>query len=502
MDYNINVKEKYLGIPVFAERKEVLLEIFAGEAKLYEFMVSAGEAGTTCDYYFYLDVEMFKGKTLTLKGNPGKAFWEGLLLTDSNERPQLVRPLIHFTADRGWINDPNGLVYHDGIYHLYFQYNPVNTKWENMSWGHACSKDLLHFETMEPALYPDMHGTMYSGCGLVNEQGLLGIPKDALLFFYTAAANKNKWSRGKKGFTQRLAYSVDGGKTLIKYSETIVDVIKEESRDPKVFWHPETQAYVMVLWLEGNEFAILRSVDLQSWEITDRFVYEDAWECPDLLRLKDGDGEQWVFMSADGFYYYGDFDGYHFRSDGKKRMAYLTNLPYAAQSYSGTGDRTIIIPWLRTLNPCKMYTGMMGIPREAAIAWINGEKYLQLLPIREHDAAKKEIAGFEAEEDYTMELTEEAVCEVYLKDLGKGDVTVSFQNWRLRFTDDGLYMGEDKTVLPKPFEEVHILIDREILEIYGNNGTQNAYFETDSQGLKGRLDITGTEVSGKLYRWN
>ena len=108
------------------------------------------------------------------------------------------------------MNDPNGLVYAEGVYHLYFQHNPFDVQWENMSWGHAVSRDLLHWEQKDDVLFPDETGTMFSGSGIVNDRKMLGLPEDALVFFYTAAGNNNKWSAGKQ-FTQRIAYSTDGG---------------------------------------------------------------------------------------------------------------------------------------------------------------------------------------------------------------------------------------------------------------------------------------------------
>ena len=236
------------------------------------------------------------------------------------------------------MNDPNGLVYADGNYHLYFQHNPFDVQWENMSWGHAVSKDLLHWEQKDEVLFPDETGTMFSGSGIVNDHEMLGLPKDALIFFYTAAGNNNKWSTGKQ-FTQRVAYSTDGGETLHKLDKGVLEAVCKENRDPKVFWHEKSGAYIMTLWLEENDFGIFRSTDLLNWEQTDRLTLKDAWECPDLLCLKDeNEDESWMFWSADGFYFWGEFDGFKFQTDGVRHMAYINKMAYAAQTYSNTGN--------------------------------------------------------------------------------------------------------------------------------------------------------------------
>ena len=179
------------------------------------------------------------------------------------------RPSIHFTPNTGWMNDPNGLIYQNGVYQMFFQHNPFDTKWENMCWGHATSKDLLHWEQTDTALFPDCDGTMFSGSGIVNERGLLGLPEDAQIYFYTCAGNIGKWSKDKV-FTQKIAYSTDGGKTVYKKDGFIVENFADGNRDPKVYWHEETGAYYMALYLDKNDFKILRSMDLENWETSDK----------------------------------------------------------------------------------------------------------------------------------------------------------------------------------------------------------------------------------------
>ena len=498
--FAMNIEKAYIGIPVAAEKPEKMLEIFLGDRKLHEFQVPDSEEEP--DYYSYINVEEYKGKELTFKGELSEKFFDRLIQSEDTTQEPLVRPLIHFTTERGWINDPNGLVYQNGTFQLFYQYNPVNTKWQNMSWGHAVTKDLLRFQYREPALFPDEYGTAFSGCGIVNEKGMLGLQKDALLFYYTAAGDANEWSKGRK-FTQRIAYSTDGGETLKKSDREAVGVIEKDSRDPKVFWHEESNAYVMVLWIQGNEFGILRSENLQDWKQVSSFTLPEAWECPDLFRLQGENETKWVFTSADGFYYFGEFDGFTFHTDGVQRKLYLDKLPYAAQSYSGVQDRTILVPWLRTLNKGKLYTGAMALPRELAlVTTADKEVRVSMSPVREYENEKKKCKDFTfGEAEFADEITEDVVTEIYLELEGKKTAEVEFFGKKLVIRKDALVFGEETTALPEAFDEVHILIDRQILEVYGNKNTLNAYFETCSDELQGKIKISGGEGCGKLYQW-
>ena len=297
-------------------------------------------------------------------------------------------PHIHFAAHFGWINDPNGLVYHDGIYEMYYQCNPQGVEWGNMTWGHARSRDLVNWEEMPPVLHPDENGAMYSGCGLRNDRALLGMSGDTLFFFYTAAPSRAERKNGKE-FTIRFAYSTDGGDTLIKTGDPVLASAERENRDPKVFWHEESKAYIMLLWLKGNEFSIWRSKDLKQFTLTQRLVLDGGFECPDLMKLpmidesgRDTGEFKWLFWEAAGNYYLGDFDGYTFTQTQEKMNAYANPLPYAAQTWYGTPDeKTLSLSWLRTACISRQTTGVMALPREFSLVE-KGEKLIlkQSLP--------------------------------------------------------------------------------------------------------------------------
>lgn len=479
----LSLKQEYLYIPIKAGATEKCVEFFVenGESreKVLELLIPVAEQeGDSYSYDYYAHIPMkhllhhrpAENSTLLLQGEVSKLFLDSIrneAADRSGKEKSSQCPTIHFTAHAGWINDPNGLIYADGVYHLYFQYNPLNTAWNNMSWGHAISRDLLHWEQRDTVLLPDKEGTIFSGCGIVNERGLLGLPKDALVFFYTAAGNTNQWSSGKQ-FTQRIAYSVDGGETLSKRETPYVDTICKENRDPKVYWHEESNAYIMALWLEENDFAILRSTDLEHWKQSCRFTLQGAWECPDLVKLYDANGNgQWMFWSADGFYFFGVFDGYTFRTDGVRREAYFNKIPYAAQTYFGTKNRTISIPWLRLPNDGRFFTGAMGLPQEFTYQVCEkGERRLLQRPVREFF----ERAVFQGR---TKNFQTAKGTAVYLRlNCENTDFTIDVNDSKLNYMSESgiLCVNEEQFLIGESVRQLEFLIDDSILEVWVDYG--------------------------------
>ena len=284
---DITVSEKYLWFPVDMSGEMVWVSVYDGDQKIQEMKVSLGKEHI--DFYGVWKATEYLGKELRIVSEKGEEYLDGVDIRQEKTRPQNdypYRPRLHYTPAYGWVNDPNGLVYVDGVYHMFHQYNPYSTEWQNMSWGHATSTDLMHWEEQEVASTPDEYGTMYSGCALVDEKNTAGYGKDALLFFYTAAGGMNEWSKEAGNlFTQKLMWSTDGTKTLHKRDEELVPWIVGENRDPKVFWHAESNAYVMIMYLEENDFLILRSADLLHWEQTQKMTVPGMWECPLLIEV-------------------------------------------------------------------------------------------------------------------------------------------------------------------------------------------------------------------------
>ncbi len=506
----IYINGKYLNIPICIGKEEKRVEIFLlnkeSPAKIFEFLIPI-DAEQEEDYSFtwYAQIPMaeFAGRTIRVEAEMTEAFADAIVTGDRREEgePEQKKPHIHFTACNGWTNDPNGLIYDNGVYHLYFQYNPFNIEWNNMTWGHAVSEDLLHWKQLDSVMFPDESGAVYSGCAIVNERALLGLPKDAYLFYYTAAGGIDDWS-GHLEFTQKLAYSLDKGETLVKVPEPVVPTIYRDSRDPKVYWHEESKGYIMLLWLKGNDFGILRSEDLKNWELTDEVTLPDGWECPDLLRLTAEDGETcWFFWSADGFYYKGEFDGYHFRPDGTRQQAYLNGLPYAAQTYSGVWDRVISIPWLRFKNDGRTFTGSYGIPVELTCQRTPDGFIIVQKPVRELMRSARRITD-DLRPDGDGVITHEIegggkALAIRIKMI---DEVSAFLRWKINGSwiqyspEDGRFaVDADAFHVDHGQRELLFLIDDRILEVFFNGGVQMGTFELRNPDISVEMAVSDVQ---------
>lgn len=521
--------KKYLLIPIAIGEPLKEIFLYADGKRIYDFKIPVSDAAELYGFQYYAPIPLgeYAGSAIELEGDVGEAFWEAAAFSDDVPEKGGAHPAVHFTANTGWLNDPNGFFYYNGVYHLYFQHNPFDVRWENMSWGHAVSSDLLHWRQQETVLYPDGDGTIFSGCAIVNERGLLGLPSDSPVFFYTSAGNSSGWSEGKK-FVQKIAYSPDGGRSVAKTGITAVPHIAGANRDPKVYWHEESQGYYMVLYLKDRDFAILRSANLKDWEMTQRFALEDAWECPDLIRVPvEEGGFRWVFWSADGFYFLGEFDGYTFTRTGEKMEAYATGLPYAAQTCWGA-DRIISIPWLRSGNEGRAYTGTMGIPRELSLTEEGGILRLRQRPVRELSECREEVMEigkeggvslYQVENGLPLELLvtlreDQSFCAVM------GGTKIRYVSRSKRITVEGCIAQKDEEkwrraestgivdgivvkeiTLGKAPDMLSIVLDHEILEITADEGLACAALEVPFSPADRILDVA-VEAEGreKLFK--
>ena len=283
----LKIDRRYLALPVseHAQVKKLCFRSEEGEL-LYDLDVKLDPVGA--QHVYYADMRRFIGQTLEVCCTPEVDF--SVQLTDSTPKAggERFRPVAHFAPDRGWINDPNGLMFYEGKYHLFFQHNPAGMNWGNMHWGHAVSDDLVHWEEQEIALFPDAFGTMYSGCAVIDERNVSGLgqgERAPILLFYTAAGDRSEMSRGKE-HVQCLAYSTDGGKTFEKYAgNPIIDHIIGGNRDPKVIFCPELDAYAMALYLDGATYALFKSDNLLNWEMIQKIDLPGDSECPDFFPL-------------------------------------------------------------------------------------------------------------------------------------------------------------------------------------------------------------------------
>lgn len=345
------------------------------------------------DYWVFYDVSQYKGKTLTLTYNGRQEALDKVVLSDTimgEERvyEEPMRPQYHFTTRRGWINDPNGLVYYAGTYHLFYQHNPFEREWENMHWGHAVSRDLLHWTEWPDAMAPDSLGSVFSGSAVIDYNNTAELNKrnaPAMIAYYTA--DLPQYER------QCMAYSYDEGRTFTRYEgNPVIDSHEKwqsrDTRDPKIFWYAPGKHWVLVL-CERDGHSIYNSIDLKHW------TYESHqtgfWECPDLFELPvDGNpaNTRWVLWGASGTYMLGTFDGKKFTPDGPK-LRNVSGSAYAAQTINGLPEsdgRVIKIAWGRlSFGDKASFNGCMLLPQEQSLRTTSQSIRLFSKPIREID---------------------------------------------------------------------------------------------------------------------
>ena len=393
----LQVTQRYLNIPIARQAESRIFTISENGAAKRVFPLQL--AGDKVDYWIYLDISQFKGQTITLAG-PATQPALDRIYQDRDIRgaaemyKEANRPQFHFTVKRGWSNDVNGPIFLNGQYQLFWQAYPFGVVWDTgfMYWGHAISKDLVHWTELPPAMRLDRLGSPWSGSSLVDRQNTAGFGKDALVLVYTA------YDRVTKKQVQCLAYSTDNGATFTRFQgnpvlDTNAEVGSKDTRDPHVFWYAPAHHWVMVLF-EKDGLSIFNSADLKSWVRTSRL--DGLYECPDLFALPvDGDLSRmkWIIHGGSSAYYIGTFDGKTFKpesaelhyAEGKNTKG--SDLLYAAQSFAGMPDgRRIQMAWGRIREEGMPFTQMMLFPTEFRL--ITTGKGLQMVatPIREIDA--------------------------------------------------------------------------------------------------------------------
>ena len=388
---------KYLLLPIQEEKDEAQVLLDTGSKDDTWMDVRLAQNGS--DYY--VPFALGKGKTATVKilGLKKDALAQNLLkLSDTFDttNTDYYRPSYHFTPLYGWMNDPNGMVYKDGEYHLYFQYNPYGSKWGNMHWGHAVSKDLVHWEHLDPAIARDPVGHIFSGSSVIDKKNTAGFGKDAIIAIYT----NNSVNHDE---VQCIAYSNDNGRTFTKYEGNPVltpfDGLKD-FRDPKVFWYEKGKCWYMIVSAD-KEMRLYKSKNLKKWNYVSAFgkgigQQPCQYECPDFFQLPvNGDKKKmkWVmtmninpgcwFGGSATEYFVGDFDGKKFTCPDANEVKWLDwgKDHYATVTFSNTGDRVLGITWMSNwqyanLTPFKQNRGANGLPRELKLYEKNGKYYI------------------------------------------------------------------------------------------------------------------------------
>lgn len=400
VERKILIKKQYLNIPVknASRRAEKdFVRLFASGKMVQEFKLSF--ATDKVDWWAFVDVSDYMGKKLTvrLEGKEGISDEDMDIIHQTDKikgwkdlYKEKGRPQFHFTSKRGWNNDSNGLVYYNGLWHLFYQHNPFSRNHGNMHWGHAVSKNLLQWEELGDAIFPDELGTIYSGSAVVDFNNTAGFQtgdEKTIVCFYTSAGGRYPWSKEKK-FTQSIAYSTDGGRTFTPYEKNpVLGHIAKGNRDPKVFWHEESGKWVMVLYLKRPTLAFFVSDNLKEWEETSRI--EGFHECPELFELAvDGDesNKKWVLYGAKGDYFVGEFDGREFTPDGEIIKFTYGDCFYASQTWNDVpkeDGRRIQIGWARVNIPDMPFNQMMNLPLELTLRDTDEGIRMYAVPIRE-----------------------------------------------------------------------------------------------------------------------
>lgn len=426
----VNDVQKYLMLPVQDDAPEGKLYIVVNN-QYQEVAINVRLARERVDYYVPLDLSEYQGQNISvdIQGVPESSLcWEKLTLSDTfdTSNREMFRPVYHHTPVYGWMNDPNGMFYKDGVYHLYFQYNPYGSTWGNMTWGHSTSTDLVNWTFEGNAIKPDAWGAVFSGSAVVDHKNTAGFGKGAVVAFYTSAKS-TPWGDTQM---QSMAYSLDNGKTFVKYENNpIVMSSKRDFRDPKVFWYAPGKHWVMIL-AGGQEMDIYSSENLKDWTYESSFgakqgAHGGVWECPDLVELPvEGTKEKrWVlicninpggpFGGNAAQYFVGTFDGKKFVNESPTQTKWMDwgKDHYATVTFNNAPDgRCIAIGWMsnwqyQTVLPTMQFRGSNTIARDLTLYRQDGELMLRCAPSVEIENARKgkaNIPSFKVDGSYEI----------------------------------------------------------------------------------------------------
>lgn len=424
-------ESKYLLLPVQENAPEGKVNIVVNNELQLGQNINVRLAREKVDYYVPLDLSAYQGKTISIDvtGMPSSSLcWKEIKLSDTfdSSNRETYRPVYHHTPMYGWMNDPNGMFYKDGVYHLYFQYNPYGSMWGNMTWGHSTSTDLTHWTYEGTAIVPDAWGAIFSGSCVVDKDNTAGFGKGAVVAFYTSAKS-TPWGDVQ---SQSMAYSLDNGKTFIKYEHNpILTSTERDFRDPKVFWYAPGKHWVMMLAV-GQEMQIYSSGNLKEWKKESSFgamqgAHGGVWECPDLVEVAvEGSKEKkWVlicnlnpggpFGGSAAQYFVGSFDGKKFVNESPTQTKWLDwgKDNYATVTWSNApAGRCIALGWMSNWQyansvPTTQYRSANTLARDLTLYRVGGELYLKSKPspeIKKARAEEKKIPTFEVKGNYEV----------------------------------------------------------------------------------------------------
>ncbi len=487
--------QRYLNLPVQFSASNHLVELITNGIVAREFDINLAAGGASPDYNVFVDLAPFQSQEVQVRIDS--------LLATTNQLTQFVqasnimsaapiyqeslRPIYHYSARRGWVNDANGMVYANGQYHYCYQHNPYGTAWGNMHWGNAVSGDLVHWAELPEALYPDDLGTEFSGSTIVDWNNSAGFGTNALVAFFCAAGGGNRMSTGQP-FTQGLAYSSDYGQTWTKYpNNPVIPNIEGDNRDPKVIWYAPGNKWVIALYLNNNDFGFFSSTDLRQWTQTSTFTFPGLSECPELFPLPlDGNTNDlvWIFWAGGGSYYGGQFDGNMFTPQwGPLRLNGGNNF-YAAQTFNNipaADGRRILMAWANGNNyPNMPFNNSMTFPISLTLQSTAGAPKLFANPVNELANLRistntwpsqaltngVNVLSGVSREAYELD-TQFAPGTATNVSLSVAGTTLVYDNLGQQITCAGL----SQPLAPSNgMVNLQLLVDRGMLEIYANHG--------------------------------
>jgi sucrose-6-phosphate hydrolase SacC (GH32 family) len=482
----LTASARYLHIPIKngAPKRDVTLLVDGQPAVRNDIELADGKP----DWWAPMDVSAWRGKQLILrvdKLHEDSAALDAIENTDAlkdaeNLYNEPLRGQFHFSARRGWNNDPNGLVFYNGEYHLFFQHNPYGWAWGNMHWGHAVSKDLVHWEELGDKLLPDDMGPMFSGSAVVDWKNSSGFGQDGkppMVLFYTAAGNPA---------VQCIAYSTDG-RSFTKYGgNPVLKQITTGNRDPKVIWHEPTGRWVMVLYVElrgVHTIHFFTSPNLKDWKFASKT--DGFFECPDFFELAvDGDEsrKKWVLLGASSEYRVGLFDGVKFISESPMLPGHRGKGFYAGQSFSDVPDgRRIFIGWFQTETKGMPFNQSMTVPLELRLTQTEDGPRITFAPAKELEVLRAKTHRFSSQslrpgdknplEGIRADLVE---IRVEFEPASAGEVVIKVRDVIVSYdsTKQELSVGGQRAAAPlrSGKQRLTIFCDRTGLEVFASDG--------------------------------
>ena len=507
--YRINEQKNYLLLPVQEKAEMCNIKVVKNNTQVKALNVRL--ASNHIDYYVPLDLKQFgEDAKLALDihvngtyRNDGElsgfTCWKKMLFSDTFDTAnrEKYRPVYHHTPAWGWMNDPNGMFYKDGVWHLYFQYNPYGSQWENMTWGHSTSTDLIHWTFQGASIEADAWGTIFSGSAVVDHNNTAGFGKGAVVAMYTSAGENQ---------TQSIAYSNDNGQTFTKYDgNPVLTSNTPDYRDPHVFWNEDIKRWNMIM-AEGQHMDIYSSADLKEWKLESQFGAEygnhgGVWECPDLMKMKVRGTDQYKWMLLCNInpggpfggsatqYFVGQFDGHKFTCESAPEVTKWMDYGkdhYATVTFDNAPDgRRVAMAWMSNWQyanqvPTMQYRSANSVPRDLDLYEYQGQTYCGVTPSPELAAARPKKATKTLTEACEMVVTLKGNATITLANDKGEQVVMTYDEKSRTFAMDRTKSGQKEfsddfaalTVAPVhgKMSQLRLFIDRSSIEAFDADG--------------------------------